>query len=252
MCSSYSDDLKHSLGCYGAPVRRPTRQARLARCALRSRLCQYPLCGPSRCSLMSGMRRRDRLLTMADRARQGERCRHAAAVLPQNGTSRRASGRFITSAFPAVGTPGPDDPPSWDHTFNPKGMNSLRPTTATSRSQPENVQSFRYNMLKGDGQSSTISRPRRSIRLMTSTGRPFFLALGFIRPHVPEVGPKSFFDLYPIDQIKRRMFPRTISTTSRRWRWEQNDFGMTPQQCIDRSARTTRHHFMDAQAGGAG
>jgi arylsulfatase A-like enzyme len=33
--------------------------------------------------------------------------------------------------------------------------------------------------------------------------RPFFLALGFIKPHLPFVAPKRYFDLFPIEQIKK-------------------------------------------------
>ena len=33
--------------------------------------------------------------------------------------------------------------------------------------------------------------------------KPFFLALGFIKPHLPFVAPKKYFDLFPIQEIKR-------------------------------------------------
>jgi iduronate 2-sulfatase len=32
--------------------------------------------------------------------------------------------------------------------------------------------------------------------------QPFFLAVGFIRPHTPLVAPKEFFDLFPLDTVK--------------------------------------------------
>ena len=34
------------------------------------------------------------------------------------------------------------------------------------------------------------------------TGKPFFLALGFYRPHTPFVAPAEFFDLYPLEHIE--------------------------------------------------
>lgn len=36
---------------------------------------------------------------------------------------------------------------------------------------------------------------------------PFFMAVGFVRPHVPFTAPRKYFDLYPIDSIKMPEFP---------------------------------------------
>ena len=38
-------------------------------------------------------------------------------------------------------------------------------------------------------------------RLKQSHDKPFFLAVGFVRPHVPYTAPKEFFDLYPINEV---------------------------------------------------
>lgn len=44
-------------------------------------------------------------------------------------------------------------------------------------------------------------------RLQQKHDKPFFLAVGFVRPHVPYTAPKEFFELYPLDEIVMPSIP---------------------------------------------
>lgn len=45
-------------------------------------------------------------------------------------------------------------------------------------------------------------------RLKQKHEQPFFLAVGFVRPHVPYTAPKEFFDLYPLKNVVVPKVPR--------------------------------------------
>src|SRR5438874_1071702 len=114
-----SDDLCNDLGCYGADVKTPNID-RLASQSLRfdRNYCQYPLCGPSRCSFMSGLRP-----DTTGVLQNGLPVRHKlknVVTLPElfrkNGYISLRVGKIYHLGIPnQVGQPGPDDPQSWDY-----------------------------------------------------------------------------------------------------------------------------------------
>src|SRR5678816_4554298 len=73
-------------------------------------------------------------------------------------------------------------------------------------------------------------------------GEPFFLAVGFYKPHTPYIAPKKYFDLYPIEKIEVpkisedyvKSVPAPALLSTRPW----PNFGVTHQQ-----ARETKQAY---------
>lgn len=169
--------------------------------------CQIPLCNPSRASVMTGIRP-DRI-GVYDLDRHFRERAPDAVTLSQlfknNGWFSARVGKIYHYNVPAsIGTDGHDDPPSWQQVINPKGRD-VADEALIENPTPWKKISAAMSWLAAEGADTEQTDgmiATEAIRLLEQKrDTPFFLGVGFFRPHTPYVAPKKYFDMYPLSGI---------------------------------------------------
>lgn len=204
------DDLTSTLGCYGDVIAHTPHIDRLAGSGVRFDRAynQLPLCNPTRASIMTGLRPDQLKVYDLDRHFRDEV--PDVVTLPQlfqaAGYVAARVGKIYHYNVPAsIGTDGFDDPPSWNLTVNPKGRDKADEPLITN-AEPHRKISAALSWLAADGKDEEQTDgmiATEAIRLLERyKSKPFFLAVGFFRPHTPYVAPRKYFDLYPLEQMR--------------------------------------------------
>ena len=211
-----ADDLNNDLGTYGAPVRTPNIDKLAARGVRFDRAySQYPLCSPSRSSLLTGRRPNATgvLTNPLPKAPMSPHFREKlpdAVTLPQlfrtNGWIAARVAKLYHYGVPLqIGTGGLDDYLSWDIAINPRGHDREVHDRIFSLRPGQFGATLSWLGDEGaDGDQTDGIAAAEAVRLLERfkrNGESFFLAVGFYRPHTPYVAPKRYFDMYPRDQI---------------------------------------------------
>lgn len=205
-----SDDLNTRLGCYGeARMRTPHIDALAARGVRFERAyCAFPLCGPSRNSFLTGLYPNTTgILANSQVFRQTcpERLSLPQAFRQQGYFAARVGKLFHYGVPNGIGTDGADDPASWEMQINPAGVDRTEEHPRIFSLLPGNFGGTLswYASPRDDAQHTDglIASDAEWVleRCAKQKDRPFFLAVGFYRPHTPYVAPKNpYFDLYPL------------------------------------------------------
>ncbi len=263
-----ADDLNTDLGTYGGPARSPNLDRLAARGVRFDRAyAQYPVCNQSRSSMLTG-RRPDVTGVLSNPGSNPMRPHFRdrlpdAVTLPQlfrnSGYVSARVGKLFHYGVPLdIGTGGLDDHKSWDITVNPRGRDrelldrvfTLVPGTfGGTVSWWADDQGQDAEHTDGIGAVEAV----RLLERFSERAQPFFLAVGFYRPHTPYVAPRRYFDMYPPDRIALPRLSeddraRRPAAAYRRATREQD--AMTDAQRQEAiQAYQASITFMDAQAG---
>ena len=274
------DDLKPTLGCYGDPMAKTPNLDRLAVRGVRFDLayCNQAVCAPSRNNLMLGTR--STTLGIYDLGTNFRRAAPDAVTLPQyfmrHGWRAEGIGKILHT-----GHGNHNDAASWSVPFQAdKVVEYVRPENSAN-GQLTREEAFFTNQRLGDNRSlprgaaweiadvpdnayadgRIADEGIRRLRAATErTNQPLFLALGFVKPHLPFTAPKKYWDLYDRQSFKlasRQTPPDGAPAYAGKTLLELNQYEPVPQKppLTDDLQRTLLHgyyacvSFMDAQLG---
>jgi iduronate 2-sulfatase len=200
------DDLRPELNCYGrSQIKSPNIDALAAEGLLfQQAYCNIPVCGASRASLMTGLRptfnRFITYFTWADKDAPG--IKTLPTLFRENGYHTISNGKIFHNQY--------DSKESWDENWRPEVSTSWRDyqiqeniilDTLAGRNQrgPAWECFDGPDSLYFDGRMALKSI--RDLQKLATIDKPFFLATGFLKPHLPFNAPKKYWDMYPPEEI---------------------------------------------------
>ncbi len=210
------DDLRPQFGAYGDPVVKSPNLDRIARrgVTFTRAYCQQAVCSPSRSSLLTGRR--------PDTTKVWDLVTHFRTAIPDVVTLPQhfKNHGYHSQSFGKIYHPGYDDPASWSvpptrqrgAAWGPDGQTILRDRRAMMLAAGRNLnqpQSRAYgpaweapevpDEFLNDGTIATDAI--EALQARKDAKEPFFLAVGFLKPHLPFVAPKKYWDLYRPEEI---------------------------------------------------
>jgi len=238
------DDLKPTIGCYGDTFAITPNLDRLAErgAVFLNNHCQLALCGPSRGSLMTGLRPDSTgMWWFGDRMRE---LNPDALTLPQHFKNHGYTTAAIGKIYDPRNVNDQWDSESWsiphktygDYRFHPdypKPVNGSYHNSVSRKAYDSAVEGglqgyhaidkyMREHNARPSVESMDVPdnayvdgaialRAVEMLKELDRSGKPFFLAVGFAKPHLPFIAPKKYWDLYDREKISIHPFQKKSS-----------------------------------------
>ena len=230
------DDLKPVIGAYGNKMIKTPNIDRLARrgTVFLSNYCQQAICGPTRASILTGMR--PDMTKIWDLKAKIREVSPDIVTLPQYLITQGYSTQGIGKVFDPRNVDEQNDQKSWSVPYHKtdkkyyvpalgepaEGRYQLKETKAMvekviSEAIAKGMTKAEANAeanLKVRPTSENIDVPDNAyndganilqskdiLKQLSKKGEPFFFAVGIAKPHLPFVAPKKYWDLYKTSEM---------------------------------------------------
>jgi iduronate 2-sulfatase len=204
------DDLKPRIGCYGDPLAKTPSIDRLAQRGVRfdQAYCNQAVCSPSRNALLTSLR--PQTLGIYDLETNFRKGSPEAITLPQHFKSQGYYTQSFGKVF-HVGHGNTDDAKSWSvESYKPKGRNYQNPENHNPASSKDSTKAAAFESADAPDElyndSLIADAAIKTLAEKSKSDQPWLLAVGFLKPHLPFVAPKKYWDLYDRNEISLAKF----------------------------------------------
>ena len=254
------DDLRPELNIYGqSHIKSPNIDALASEGVTFNRAyCNVPVCGASRASMLSGLRPTESRFLRYNASIQeaGPKTKNIVEYFNERGYQTISNNKI---------THLKNDIKTWDEEWHPKDVTWRNYQDPKNRALDRNKNpAAAYERLDINDSvyfdAQTADKTIEDLKRLKSDNSSFFLAVGFVKPHLPFTAPKKYWDLYDIDSIQlptQSTFPKTAPLIAKHSWGELRHYKDIPNDgpITEHLAKTLIHayfasvSFVDAQIG---
>ena len=270
------DDLRPELGCYGAAHMKTPHLDRLASQGMtfERAYCQVAVCNPSRSSVLSGTR--PDTTGVLDNQHFMRPNMPDVISLPQQFKNHGYTSLSLGKIFHHSEREPGDDPQSWSepswyhgepfkHWFTQESLEYVKQLKALPKAQqPKKLRAAPFEAADEPDASypdaQTAAKAIETLQRLKAEAKPFFLGVGFVKPHLPFTCPQKYWDLYPETSIQlaaNAQRPKAAPEPAFHNNYELRSYGTVPENGPISDAMALKLirgyracvSFMDAQLG---